>query len=749
VDLPTYTNIWRIEKRLYKLYDFRLPAPLPITWIAVFAGITIPYIVLLVAIGVPFNHTLVWLYVLPPGVLTWLTTRPVIENKRLPELLESQIRYLTEPRVWCRLTPLGEKDQVVVTARVWHSRRAPQRRTAGAGTVAGALAGVVAGTVALRDRGTLIRRNRGATAPPVAAAVTPEVASWPAGPVPTAPAAVGSALAESAPAGSAAASALPARPRVRSRVRGTGPQGPVSGPATRQRRPASKTWLTGLGSRPASPAPTLSPGSTPKPPAGPPQPRPDTPAQHRARLARELPAARSVTALGSVAAPVQSVMPAHAAPDVHPMTTQTAPAQTTAAPDTAPVRAETAPVQAPTDPEAGAGTPPMALRVRGASPPIEVSHGGSVERPAPPAPLPPANPALAWPVPARPLRPAQPAPRASADPSPVSAAITTGNGDKSEASQAAPAAPRVPVVKAVTDTQERAVPSIERALSGPSKHRNLSWHGTVKIVAGGTQGPGARDQEALDRTRARLPLRTPKRVLVLGCTSGAGQSLTTLMTGYILASLREHPVAAVDLHDGTLARYSPPAGRLEEILLGKPPRSQLPARPDGLHPARMTAPAKLDVIASNGTLRDGDEMKLAAQLGRHYPLTMLDPGGSGLTRLLKVTDQLVVVVPASVEAAGALADTRDWLDAHGFADLAGDSVTLINGVSRRSLGDVEQAESVAHGRCRAIVRVPWDEMLPSGLTSPATLRTQTRVAYTALAGVLVAGLAAAPVRTQQ
>jgi hypothetical protein len=44
---------------------------------------------LLIATGLPFNHTLVWLYVLPPGVLTWLTTRPVIENKRLPELLES------------------------------------------------------------------------------------------------------------------------------------------------------------------------------------------------------------------------------------------------------------------------------------------------------------------------------------------------------------------------------------------------------------------------------------------------------------------------------------------------------------------------------------------------------------------------------------------------------------------------------------------------------------------------------------
>jgi TcpE family len=128
VDLPTYTNIWRIEKRLYKLYDVRLPMPLPINWIAVFAGITIPYIILLIAVGLPFNHNLVWLYVLPPGVLTWLTTRPVIENKRLPELVASQTRYLVEPRTWVRLAPLSEKDQMVLTARVWRSR--PPRRPA-------------------------------------------------------------------------------------------------------------------------------------------------------------------------------------------------------------------------------------------------------------------------------------------------------------------------------------------------------------------------------------------------------------------------------------------------------------------------------------------------------------------------------------------------------------------------------------------------------------------------------------------
>ena len=209
MDLPTYTNIWRIEKRLYKLYDFRLPMPLPINWIAVFVGITVPYIVFLIAIGLPFNHTLVWLYVLPPGLLTWLTTRPVIENKRLPELVESQVRYLTEPRVWTRLTPLNEKDQMVVTARVWHARQAPQRRKA-------ATARAAAGTVALRGRNALARRG-------VAATVTGDPAEG------NAPLAAASAL--------AAAPATAANSRSRARARGTGAAGSCAG-HVRQAAPA-------------------------------------------------------------------------------------------------------------------------------------------------------------------------------------------------------------------------------------------------------------------------------------------------------------------------------------------------------------------------------------------------------------------------------------------------------------------------------------------------------------------------------
>ncbi len=132
MDLPTYTSIWRIEKRLYKLYDFRLPMPVPVGQIAVFAAITVPYVILLTILGLPFNHTLFWLYVLPPGVITWLATRPVLESKRLPELVISQVRYLGEPGIWCRMAPLAEKDDVVVIGKVWRRDEEPLRSPAAA-----------------------------------------------------------------------------------------------------------------------------------------------------------------------------------------------------------------------------------------------------------------------------------------------------------------------------------------------------------------------------------------------------------------------------------------------------------------------------------------------------------------------------------------------------------------------------------------------------------------------------------------
>ncbi len=485
MDLPTYTSIWRIEKRLYKLYDFRLPMPLPIGQITVFAAISVPYVVLLTVLGVPFSHSLIWLYVLPPGVATWLVTRPVLESKRLPELIRSQLRYLVEPRVWCRMAPFGESDVIVATARVWRLSATGRARLSG------------------------------------------ERASRPASPLQT--------------------------PR---------------------------------------PGPVLA-----SPPPPPPLPR----------------------------------------------------------------------------------------------------HGPPATDPGPPRPA-------------------------------------TAPG----------ARPVVTVVNAGSDTGTP--PAVERALAGPSPRRPDGRTGRVSVVPGGHR-PGKPDQLQRDRARAQSPLDGHRRVVVLGCTVGAGQTVTTLLTGEVLASLRTGQIAVLDLNPGS--------DSLAKQAMLRPALGQ----------AASLGPSRLTVITheapESGETEAMDPAVAASafeQASATYQILLADPSTSAVTRLLAMADQLVLVAPASAAAARAIGMTFEWLDAHGQADLAADAIMVMNGVSRRSMAHVEQAERVCIGRCRAIVRIPWDDQLKAqilkrtsspnsssppgqrwaGLLSPATIS-----AAAALAGVLVTALASA------
>jgi MinD-like ATPase involved in chromosome partitioning or flagellar assembly len=271
----------------------------------------------------------------------------------------------------------------------------------------------------------------------------------------------------------------------------------------------------------------------------------------------------------------------------------------------------------------------------------------------------------------------------------------------------------------------------------------------VVVVPGGHR-PGRPDQLQRDRHRARLPVQGSHRVVVLGCTVGAGQTMTALLTGEVLASLRDEPIAALDLNPGpgSLAHRA----RAVPAVAGS-------GRP---------MPSRLIVItreAAGGPGADQpDVTRIFEQASARYPLTFADPGAAAVPRVLAAADQLVLVAPASQDAASALATTREWLEAHGFAELADSAITVMNGVSRHTLEHVEHAESLVRGRCRAIVRVPWDDHLKgsgperisprppadhaprpaAGSLSPAALH-----AYTALAGVLVAALATAPEQLQQ
>ncbi len=972
MDLPTYTSIWRIEKRLYKLYDFRLPMPVPVGQIAVFAAITVPYVILLTILGLPFNHTLFWLYVLPPGVITWLATRPVLESKRLPELIISQVRYLGEPGIWCRMAPLAEKDDVVVIGKVWHRDEEHLRSPAAAPALAPATAPAAAGRPA-RVRPAAARNAAAQAAPAQPPGRVPRgapeprprtaggrrgrAAQWPgvaAGPARPAPVMAADALAEiahderrpparptAAPAGRHAARpafpngspGLPAaagdkvtRPPHPDGLAAP-PRPPAAWPAKDPHAPASAVpsadpaWTPPVPPAPAppvsgdwamTPGPLVPAAADPLPAAGNPVPPvlgdpdaaepeslmgkadalagPDT--SGPASPAGSFPAGPSVSVPAQAASPelltglptgpagffIGPLQPETAdSGDAEPLaardgTAETGAATREAAPPEAvgdgmaeggaeaelaeltaadageiedgtaePAVAEPPPAGPPPagaevaelaaaepgeardesaepavagtalaepsaagpevdvpdaapdetadavmDPPAAQASAPEALHedaalVQPGFPPEPDALGGAgeqagTERPAAPDGLAAVDVRVPHDLDAGDdLAPDDLAPddlaaddlgvpdggRQDAGLPGADRRDEDGQDEDPPAEPAAPAAgpppapahPLTPPVVVVRGGSSARPTLVERALSGPGQHRGGSnWREHVRVVPGG-HGPGRPDMERRDRARVLLSIQGPRLMVVLGCTVGAGQTVTTLMLAGVLASLRGEPVAALDLNPGQtsltdMARTSP-AGTARGLLSGAPPNA-----------AGQRGRGRLDLIAHDSApdggpaLADEEYARVLEVLTSRYPLTLTDPGASAVARVLSTADQLILVAPASSDAARAIAMTMEWLDGHGYGELCNEAITVINGVSKRSMSHVEQAELVVRGRCRAIVRVPWDDHLgaPSteqGITDAAAdpesrfaqLRPPAQLAYTALAGVLVSALA--------
>jgi len=309
---------------------------------------------------------------------------------------------------------------------------------------------------------------------------------------------------------------------------------------------------------------------------------------------------------------------------------------------------------------------------------------------------------------------------------------------------------------------------VERALSGPGERRSAGWRGHVTVVPGG-RGPGRPDHVKEAQARAVLPLDRPRLVVVLGCTVGAGQTVTALMLADLLAGLRAEPVAALDLNPGPASLTElaqSPAITVSALLADRHPGAHAAHRGPAGPPRGSRTRSRLDVIcqdadAEGGAMPGLQYERLVAVLASRYMLTLADPGAPVVAKMLAGAGQLVLVAPASPDAARAVSMTCEWLSGHGNAALAKHSLAVLNGVSQRSVQHAEQAELVLRGRCRAIVRVPWDDHLAQpeaergirdnleaadGQARLARLRPAVLQAYTALAGVLVSALADDPAR---
>ncbi|MGP3914032.1 TcpE family conjugal transfer membrane protein [Nonomuraea sp. 10N515B] len=968
MDLPTYTNIWRIEKRLYKLYDLRLPMPLPIVWIGVFVGVFIPWSLLLILVGVPVAMPWHVLFLVPPGIVTWLSTRPVIEGKRLTELLESHLRYLGEPKAWCRLAPMGEPETVTFSARVWRiaparakskrpgKSRQPRRRREGQ-RIAGprqvrpavAAAAAAAGQAPVAEpaaAGTGWGARRGAAAPalkaqarqpaPGTTSPPPRLERESAGQRDSRKTDTGRDFdrtdtgrdAGRTDTGRDGARTDTGRDRARkdsgrrAGAKGTSGwrlstrEGAIREAATQQaalreaalrevatreaalrevatsevatsevaREVATRDAATReVATRDAATRDVVrreiageetSGRETVGPAAG----APET-AAHAGTPAAEDAATSSVAEVGAVtgAEPVDDVATAFETDDQEGVSSGTrshedagresGTAQSGKPAAGKPIDTEAlrrlrrlaasadAPADTPADTpvDTAAGRRKTAGRAEGGRREDEVAR--DQHRKGQPPRLGPAlvlsGTQRVWP----PLNPnAKPLPRPGASSAPAAAGDAPSEGAETRRPGVSADAPGGPSASTGAGDRPRLtpVPSDSRATAGETAagdrtadeeqvarrqpasadeeraaHEQPASAGQEQAVHGqpasageqaavthdaiggrarggaaavdGLVGPVPRpgetrvrrvesvigrdsggwrriaqvvvggnnvrtDGSEIDEARARAVFSGSRRIVVLGCTGGAGQSTTALMLGHTFATYRDDRVVAVDANTGgtTLtSRIQPETPEtLTSLLSGLDRvsgyltmRGYTTRTASGLEVISADTDAGAEQrLADRSFFSDhrlGESMRL---LERHYKLAVIDPAAALAARLLPYADQLVLVVPASEEAPEAVGMTYEWLDGHGCAELRRRAVMVVNGVSRRSMADVEQAESVARGRCRAIVRVPWeDDLAPGGaeIVDPGQLRAAGRRAYLALAGVVVAGFAAQTVRPSE
>lgn len=274
------------------------------------------------------------------------------------------------------------------------------------------------------------------------------------------------------------------------------------------------------------------------------------------------------------------------------------------------------------------------------------------------------------------------------------------------------------------------------------------WRRFVYEVTGGLIHPGASTSQH-ERTEQLAAVRTlvtqPRRITVLSRKGGVGKTTTALMLGQTLASQRGDRIVAVDGNPdaGSLGyRASPerPELTITDLLndLG-----QISRYADVRRFTTQT-PSGLEVLASDDdphistAMGEREYTAVLSVLDRFYNLVLIDTGtgilDGAVQSILDGSDQIVLVVAPSLDAARAASQTLDWLTEHGFVELVETAVTVINQTRRSGIVDVARIEEHFWDRCGAVVRIPWDRYLEAGAeTGLSDLRPATRDAYLRLA----------------
>jgi MinD-like ATPase involved in chromosome partitioning or flagellar assembly len=254
------------------------------------------------------------------------------------------------------------------------------------------------------------------------------------------------------------------------------------------------------------------------------------------------------------------------------------------------------------------------------------------------------------------------------------------------------------------------------------------WRRAVFVASGRTINPGESPADVRRReliARINQPLHGCYKIAMLSLKGGVGKTTTTTTLGSTFASLRGDRVIAVDANPdrGTLSQKIPiETTATVRHLLRDANRIR---RYSDIRSYTSQGPSRLEILASeqdpavSEAYSEEDYRRTVDLLERFYNIVLTDCGTglmhSAMKGVLDLADSLVIVSSGSIDGARSASATLDWLDAHGYRELVGRSVAVINSV-RSTSGKVDLERVSAHfaSRCRSVCRMPFDEHLEEG-----------------------------------
>ena len=312
----------------------------------------------------------------------------------------------------------------------------------------------------------------------------------------------------------------------------------------------------------------------------------------------------------------------------------------------------------------------------------------------------------------------------SSDPEPS----VTATSPRDQENEPAPRSParRPENEPGVTADALNAATLVRNRRQGPSG----GWRRVVHGVSLGLINPGESPKVLRERelvARACTPVATGHhRVAVLSLKGGVGKTTTTVALGATLASLRGDRILAVDANPdrGTLSDKVrlETAATIRDLLNER----HLVSRYADIRGFTSQAPSRLEILASDRdpavseAFSDEDYREVARIVEHFYSICITDCGTgllhSAMGGVLGLADQVVLVSSASVDGARSASATLDWLEAHGHGALVAGAVVVLSMVrsNSKSSVDLDRLEEHFAGRCRSVVRVPWDGHLEEG-----------------------------------